>query len=120
MLCSIIKIQPEQSACGARHPAARARKLEQFQKHACYAQMVHHSICNRKISDEEQNQIDSLVRLSHGLSLPSVVLYLIVAYSIIVCKKQKAPSRLTWCFSYGAEDEIRTRDFHLGKVTLYH
>ncbi len=23
-------------------------------------------------------------------------------------------------FSFGAEDEIRTRDVHLGKVTLYH
>ena len=23
-------------------------------------------------------------------------------------------------FLYGAEDEIRTRDVHLGKVTLYH
>ena len=24
------------------------------------------------------------------------------------------------CRNDGAEDEIRTRDFHLGKVTLYH
>ena len=30
------------------------------------------------------------------------------------------PARVGKIFKIGAEDEIRTRDVHLGKVTLYH
>ena len=35
-------------------------------------------------------------------------------------RHKKTPMTSASCLLYGAEDEIRTRDFHLGKVTLYH
>ena len=34
--------------------------------------------------------------------------------------KSDAPFRTRLFCVFGAEDEIRTRDVHLGKVTLYH
>ena len=37
-----------------------------------------------------------------------------LGYGAILQKTQNAS------FVFGAEDEIRTRDVHLGKVTLYH
>ena len=37
-----------------------------------------------------------------------------LGYGAILQKTHKAS------FVFGAEDEIRTRDVHLGKVTLYH
>ena len=37
-----------------------------------------------------------------------------LGYGAILQKTQDAS------FVFGAEDEIRTRDVHLGKVTLYH
>ena len=37
-------------------------------------------------------------------------------YTIVYDKRRRSVRLL----SYGAEDEIRTRDVHLGKVTLYH
>ena len=41
-----------------------------------------------------------------------------IAKSIFVVKTTKKPNAFT--FGFEAEDEIRTRDVHLGKVTLYH
>ena len=34
--------------------------------------------------------------------------------------KKETVVKCTVSLKYGAEDEIRTRDVHLGKVTLYH
>jgi hypothetical protein len=38
-----------------------------------------------------------------------------LGYGALFCCRQ-----VLTCRQPGAEDEIRTRDFHLGKVTLYH
>ena len=36
------------------------------------------------------------------------------------CFRKSKTEQSGLCFDDGAEDGIRTRDFHLGKVTLYH
>ena len=47
---------------------------------------------------------------THALPLGYGALYEIESENLAKCK----------IFTIGAEDEIRTRDVHLGKVTLYH
>ncbi len=55
------------------------------------------------------------VRVLQTLALP-------LGYSAVqsvcdsICKNKKNSAE----FSFGAGNEIRTRDIHLGKVTLYH
>ena len=54
---------------------------------------------------------------SSALPLGYGAVYLIILSFIILYDKRRFCVRL---LSFGAEDEIRTRDVHLGKVTLYH
>ncbi|MDF2840396.1 MAG: hypothetical protein K0Q99_1168 [Clostridia bacterium] len=56
------------------------------------------------------------VRCSIQLSYRRMFLSILAINRKYMYKKEKIQINL----DSGAEDEIRTRDFHLGKVTLYH